>query len=65
MFKVCKIIGISKVEFLKDCPLYHLVCEIEFLVCGISEIEFYNFSGTDRVKQNKKKLTTIRKLLNL
>ena len=28
MFKVCGIIGISKVEFLKDCPLYHLVCEI-------------------------------------
>ena len=33
MFKVCVIIGISKIEFL-------------------------NFSGTERIKQNKKKLKT-------
>ena len=35
-----------------------------FKVCGIigiSKIEFFYFSGTERVKQNQKKLKTIKK----
>ena len=38
-----------------------------FKVCviiGISEIEFFNFSVTERVKQNQKKLKTIQNLLS-
>ena len=33
-----------------------------FKVCGtvgISKIEFFNFFGTERVKQNKKKVKTV------
>ena len=33
-----------------------------FKVCGIigiSKIEFYNFSGNERIKQNQEKLKTI------
>ena len=39
-----------------------------FKVCGIigiSKIEFFNFSGTEKVKQNQKKLKTIQNLLSL
>ena len=35
------------------------------IVIGISKIEFLNFSGTGRVKQNQKKLETVRHLLSL
>ena len=39
-----------------------------FKVCGfigISKIEFFNFSGTERVKQNQKKLKTIQNFLSV
>ena len=39
-----------------------------FKVCGIigiSKIEFFNFSGTERVKQNQKNLKTNENLLGL
>ena len=39
-----------------------------FKVCGIigiSTIEFFNFPGTESVKQNKKKSKTIQNLLGL
>ena len=39
-----------------------------FKVCGIigiSKIEFFNFFGTERVKQNQKKLKTIQNLVSL
>ena len=39
-----------------------------FKVCGIigiSKIEFFNFSGTERVKQYQKNLKTIENLLGL
>ena len=32
---------------------------------GISKIVFFSFSGTKRVKQNKKKIKAIQKLLSL
>ena len=38
-----------------------------FKICGIieiSKIEFFNFSSTERVKRNQKKLKTIRNLLS-
>ena len=38
-----------------------------FKVCGIagiSKIEFFNFSGNERVKQNQKNLKTIENLLD-
>ena len=37
----------------------------DYVVIGISKIQFFNFSGTEEVKQNKKKLKTIRKVLRL
>ena len=41
---------------------------VDVKVCGtigISKIEFFNFSGTERVKQNQKKFKTIQNLLSL
>ena len=34
-------------------------------IIGISKIEFFNFSGTERVKQNQKNLKTNENLLGL
>ena len=34
------------------------------VIIDISKIEFYNFSGTERVKQNQKNLKTIQNLLS-
>ena len=36
-----------------------------YVVIGISKIQFFNFSSTEEVKQNQKKLETIRKVLRL
>ena len=36
-----------------------------FVIIGISKIEFFNFSGTERVKQNQKDLKAIQNLLRL
>ena len=36
-----------------------------FGIIGISKIDFFNFSGNERVKQNKKNLKTIQNLLTL
>ena len=50
-----------------DFPLVVLKL-LMFKVCviiGISKIEFFNFSGTERVKEIKKKLKTIQNLLSL
>ena len=59
---VCRLIGFSLVV-LKLLELK--VCEIT----GISKIEFLNFSDTESVKQNQKrmviKIKTIQNLLNL
>ena len=38
-----------------------MVCRI----IGISKIKFFNFSGTERVKQNQKNLKAIQNLLTL
>ena len=50
---ICRLIDFALVILLL---LVFKVCRI----IGISEIEFFNFSSNDRVKQNKKKLKTIR-----
>ena len=35
------------------------------VITGISKIQVFKFSGTERVKQNQKKLKTIQNLLSL
>ena len=66
-------------DFCKEYSSFLMVCRLidfalvvlmllMFKVCviiGISKIEFFNFSGTERVKQNKKNLKTIQNLLSL
>ena len=36
-----------------------------FVIIGISEIEFFNFSGTESIKQNQKNIKTIWNFLSL
>ena len=66
-------------DFCKEYSSFLMVCRlIDFalvvlmllmfkacVIIGISKIEFFNFSGTERVKQNKKNLKTNQNLLSL
>ena len=55
---VCKFIDFALVVF-------KLLMFKIFGIIGISKVEFFDFSGTERVKQNQKDLKTIQNLLSL
>ena len=56
-FMVCRLVDFAlvvlKLLIIKFC-----------VIIGISKIEFFNFSGTERVKQNEKNVKTIQNILS-